>query len=78
MAASDEECMHGIYPPSSCSWCSGQEARRAAEAKALADNTHVFAAKYEGQCVECNLPIRVGELIRWRPDLPPMHDRCAT
>lgn len=70
------ECIH-LIDPATCSWCSGQEARRIAEAKALADNTRVIVAQYEGQCVECNLPIHVGDTIKWRPDWPPMHEACA-
>jgi hypothetical protein len=68
------ECIHGLGPVAACTICNGREkGEQAAQAEAY----RTFAAKYEGQCRECNLPIVVGQIIAWRPDEMPIHERCA-
>jgi hypothetical protein len=39
-------------------------------------NPRIFAAKFEGQCPGCNLPIRFGQDVAWAPDYPAMHEEC--
>lgn len=67
----DDECIHGLGPVSACTICNGKDRARAAE-----ESWREFPAKYEGQCPACNLPIRVGDLIAWRPDDRPRHTEC--
>ena len=67
-----DECIHGIYPASSCSICNGNQHERVL----LAQDWRTFPAKYDGNCAGCDLPISVGQWIVWRPDSPTYHDGC--
>lgn len=71
----DEECIHGLGPTEACVICNGREKREAAE---RAERPRIFAAKYEGQCPACDLPISVGQSIAWLPDHQPTHEGCWT
>jgi hypothetical protein len=69
---SDEECIHGLGPVVACVICNG----RAKAERQAPDPFRYFAAKYDGQCAECHLPIHVGQSIAWRPGEPPIHEGC--
>jgi hypothetical protein len=70
-----DECIHGLGPIEACTVCNGRDQR---EAQVDADAWRMFPAKYEGHCAECNLPIRVGDTIAWRPETRPIHEDCAS
>jgi hypothetical protein len=70
-----DECIHGLGLVSACTICNGRERR---ERESHTEGWREFPAKYEGQCPACNLPIRVGSMIAWRPDDRPRHADCAS
>lgn len=54
---SDEECKHGLDPR----WCAACKAPLPRHEQVDIEAT--FAARYEGQCSGCNLPIQVGQVV---------------
>lgn len=70
----DDECIHGIFPSSSCTICTKKPAR-------TSDNPHprhsTMQAKFDGQCPGCNLPIRedVDTIAKFRGAWH--HRKCA-
>ena len=67
------ECMHGIYPSTSCTYCYPK-----AKGTTSRTNTRVICARYDGQCPACNLPITADqsyitqdETGRW------VHEHCT-
>lgn len=72
------ECEHfgRMIFPSECALCSGAAAKLADEQQAAAVE-RTFAARWPGQCPACNLPITVGQMIRWQPGLQVIHEECA-
>lgn len=71
---SDDECIHGLGPVAACTICNGREKR---ERAAAAETWTVFRSRYDGQCPECNLPIRAGDWIAWREGATARHEECA-
>jgi hypothetical protein len=53
------------------------EQRRKAELVAQARNTITIPSDRDTECAVCLDPIAHGDLIRWRPEWPPIHERCA-
>lgn len=72
---SESECIHGLGPVSACTVCNGRQARETA-AEASRAGWHTFPARYPSQCPGCNLPIREGDLIRWREGERAHHPGC--
>lgn len=68
-----DECIHGLGPVEACVICNGRAKREAAE---LAEQPRHFAAKFAGQCNECNLPIHVGQVVAWLPEHRATHAAC--
>lgn len=67
------ECPHGLGLRAACVLCNGRADR---EAAVQAVQPRTFPAKFDGQCPECNLPIRVGDTIAWLFDKPVTHVDC--
>lgn len=54
----DTECIHEIYPPTSCTIC---HPKLQSKPKPIADmHGKVRIAAFDGQCTDCNLPIYAG------------------
>lgn len=68
-----DECIHGLGPVEACTVCNGRDKR---ERSAEIAQPRTFAAKYEGQCAECNLAIAIGQIVAWLPGLPAVHEEC--
>ena len=68
-----DECIHGLGPVEACVICNGRAKREAAE---QAEQPHAFAAKFEGQCDECDLPIYIGQIVAWLPERHATHEGC--
>lgn len=65
MSAELAECIHGIYPESSCTVCNGRDRAERLEAQRQATTVaFYFTAQYGGECPRCGLPIAI-------------HDQCA-
>lgn len=60
----DDECRHGVFPATSCSICSGADARRKAESHAV---EYTFPAQYDGT-LACGHYAMIGDIIAKRAD----------
>lgn len=69
----DDECIHGLGPVAACTICNGRARREIAE---QAELPRLFAAKFEGQCDNCDLPIMVGQTVAWLPERRATHEGC--
>jgi hypothetical protein len=70
-----EECIHGIWPASSCTRCNGRD-KLAAQLDL--EPVATFPAKYSGQCSTCHCWWAVGDLITKLGDSGRyVHARCA-
>lgn len=58
MPGDDEGCIHLIYPPTSCTIC---HPKQQADFFSKTVEGHTTLALYDGQCSECDLPIRADE-----------------
>lgn len=56
----DEECIHGMYPITSCTICNGKDKKAAMEPR-------TFKASYAGTCTNCYGRIEIGDMILWHP-----------
>lgn len=54
----DDECIHGMYPASSCTLCNGKSERAQREADSI---EYEFVAKFRGACQRCRDFINPGE-----------------
>ena len=70
----DDECIHGMYPASSCSLCNGRERREQAERDRIVAR---WAAKFAGVCTKCGDDIAVGEPIARTADDRYVCGECA-
>lgn len=59
--------------PAWCTMCNGRDRR---EEQAAAERPHIFPAKFESHCPECNLPISIGQQVAWLPERPAVHESC--
>lgn len=73
MSSDLDECIHGLGPVNACVICNGRAKREEAEAE---EQPRTFAAKFDGHCLECDLPIQVGQIVAWLPDHKATHDEC--
>lgn len=69
------ECIHGLGPVSACTMCNGRDAAEA-RANEMPAPLSVFAARYPGRCLGCDVPIQVGDIIAWHPDWLARHHDC--
>jgi hypothetical protein len=57
-----KECTHGFPSPASC-WECMLDYGQGADPKVRDEVAATFAAKYDGDCHECDLPISAGQTI---------------
>lgn len=69
----DGDCIHGVWPATSCSICSGHDA---ADRKVAERAPVTFTAAYESACPSCRQPIRVGDTIAWKEGTRAFHEGC--
>jgi len=70
--ASDDECIHLIFPATACTLCNGKDAQRVKEDVW----SEPFNARYPGGC-PCGRPIRLGDsIVLHRPTKRPYHEGC--
>ena len=67
-----DECPHGMEDPSWCSLCSQPSVLDELQG----DISRPFAARYDGHCEECNLPVRVGERLVMFAGVA-FHEKCV-
>lgn len=59
-----QECIHGIWPVTSCQYCNGKAEQERREAMAGERIKYTFAAKYRGMCTGgCREYIEPGDMI---------------
>jgi hypothetical protein len=51
-----QECKHGLWPASSCTWCNGKELPLFAKSRA-------FRARFKSRCFVCKRDIRRGDYV---------------
>lgn len=66
-----DECRHGL-PKASCYSC-----KHPLRAPVRPTVEYTFTAKFDGRCGECNLPMRVGEVVARMSDERYVHEGCA-
>lgn len=70
-------CPHGMPTPASCLDCMEEgnlpPPPRPERPKVL----HTFAARYDGDCPECHLPIRVGQMVSALSSGAYVHESCG-
>jgi hypothetical protein len=52
------------------------ELRAAVEAARAAHQRRLIRARFSATCDVCSEPVAVGDVIAWRPNAAPTHDRC--
>lgn len=67
-----DECIHGMYPVSSCTICNGKDKACKEEPE-----VRVFPARYSGTCWDCDHDIEVGDLIQYQEGKPVVHEECT-
>lgn len=70
----DDECIHGMFPPTSCTICNGRDAARARAAAAI---EYEFPARYIS-LLGCGHFSTIGETIARRADGTLVCTDCAT
>ena len=60
-----EECPHGMDDPDWCSICKHGVTRPVTKPRY---GPAIITARFDGQCVECNLPVMPGHLVTARED----------
>jgi hypothetical protein len=69
-------CPHGFPKPASCVECMEDGGLPPAPRERVFVE-HVTTSRYDGQCPECNLPIRVGQRIARLSTEAWVHEPCA-
>lgn len=71
-----EDCIHGIWPPSSCTLCTGKDIPVATESW-----TFIVArweAKFPAKCYRCGDDISVGDQIAQDTEDNHLCEKCST
>lgn len=71
-----EECKHGIWPPTSCTICTGKEVKTLVEDRVII--VARWHAKFPGKCHSCGDDIALDDPIAQDTDDRYLCERCST